>query len=211
MSQCQKNLDYVKQVITSSPILVYPYSDKQCYLFTDRSKHSWSGILMQYHEQVQEDRTIVNIPHPITYQSGTFLDSQKNWSALKKEAYAIYMSFCKIIFYLKDAHVKIRCNHTPLCKFIYSVTKMTSLKIGCKKYMQSHPTWALNISKFPYQRERPYLSRQPFKTEYLGLYEANHPEEPGGEYGKSIFGTESEIVGSVDLSQNSMGMWNQRY
>ena len=31
--QCQKSLDYVKQVITISPILVYPGLDKQYYLF----------------------------------------------------------------------------------------------------------------------------------------------------------------------------------
>ena len=33
------------------------------------------------------------------------------------------MSFLKMVFYLKDAHVKIRCEHAVLCKFIYSVTK----------------------------------------------------------------------------------------
>ena len=33
------------------------------------------------------------------------------------------MSFCKMVFYLKDAHVTIRCDHAPLQKLIYSVTK----------------------------------------------------------------------------------------
>ena len=33
------------------------------------------------------------------------------------------MSFCKMVFYLKDAHVKIRFDHAPLCRLIYSVTK----------------------------------------------------------------------------------------
>ena len=39
-----------------------------------------------------------------------------------KEAYAIYM-FCKVVFYLKDVHFMIWCDHAPLCKFIYSVMK----------------------------------------------------------------------------------------
>ena len=39
--QCQKSLDYVKQIITTSPLLVYPDTDEQYYLFTDSSKHSW--------------------------------------------------------------------------------------------------------------------------------------------------------------------------
>ena len=40
--------------------------------------------------------------------------SHKNWSALTKEAYVIYMSFAKMVFYLKDAHVKIKFDHAPL-------------------------------------------------------------------------------------------------
>ena len=47
----------------------------------------------------------------------------ENWSTLTKEAYAIYMSFHKMAYYLKDAQVVIRCNNAPLHKFIYSVLK----------------------------------------------------------------------------------------
>ena len=71
--QCPKSLDYV----TSSPILVYPDSDKQYYLFTSSSKHYGVGVLLQYQEQVKEDGTIANVPHPITYQSCTFQCLQK--------------------------------------------------------------------------------------------------------------------------------------
>ena len=62
-------------------------------------------------------------PHPITYQINSFLGSQKNWSTLTKEAYAIHMSFHKVVFYLKDADEKIRFNHASIYKFIYLVTK----------------------------------------------------------------------------------------
>ena len=59
----------------------------------DSSKHSWSGILVQYEEQTKGDGTKIKIPHPITYQSGEFKGSQKNWGTKTKEAYAIYLSF----------------------------------------------------------------------------------------------------------------------
>ena len=75
--QCQSSLDYVKQIIATSPILTYPDPYKQYYLFTDSSKHSWSGILVQYAKQKKDDGTKLNIPHPITYQNGTFQGSQK--------------------------------------------------------------------------------------------------------------------------------------
>ena len=72
LKQCQKSLDYMKQIITTSPILAYPDPDKQNYLFTDSSKHSWSRILVKYTKQMKEYGTKLNVPHPITYQSGTF-------------------------------------------------------------------------------------------------------------------------------------------
>ena len=58
----------------------------------------------------------MNVPYTFMYQSSPFKGSQKNWGALTKEAYVIYMSFDKMVFYLKDVCVKIRCDHAPLCK-----------------------------------------------------------------------------------------------
>ena len=70
MEQCQKSLDYIKQVITTNPILVDPDPDKQYYLFMDSSKHSWNRILVQYTEQAREDDTKFKVPHH--QKSGAF-------------------------------------------------------------------------------------------------------------------------------------------
>ena len=70
----------------------------------------------------------LNILHPITFQSGTLQGSQKNWSTIMKEDYAICMPFHRMVFYLKDGHVIIVCDHAPLWKFIYSVMKTISYK-----------------------------------------------------------------------------------
>ena len=64
-----------RTIITTNPILAYPDPDYQYYLFTDSSKHSWSGILVQHTEQMKEYGTILNIPYPNTYQSSTFQGS----------------------------------------------------------------------------------------------------------------------------------------
>ena len=98
----------MKQILTTSPILAYPDHHKQYYLFMGSSKHSWNGVLVQYDEQEQEDGTKLSVPYPITYQSGAFQGSHKNWSMLTKEAYAIYMSFRKNGFLFK------RCTHYDL-------------------------------------------------------------------------------------------------
>ena len=101
------------------PILVYLDPDKQYYLFTDSSKHSWSDIFVQYTEQEREDGSKFKVPHTITYQSRSFQGSQKKWSSLTKEAYAIYKPFNKMVFHLKEVYVMIRCEHAPLKKFLY--------------------------------------------------------------------------------------------
>ena len=75
-----------KTNITTSPILAYPDADKQYYLFTDSSKHSWNGVLVWYDEQRKDDGTKLNIPHPITYQSGTFQGSQKKLEYTNKRS-----------------------------------------------------------------------------------------------------------------------------
>ena len=58
------NLDYIKQVITTNPILVYSDPDKQYYLSMDSSKHCWNGIFVQYTEQAREDGTKFKVPPP---------------------------------------------------------------------------------------------------------------------------------------------------
>ena len=179
--------------------MAYPSLDKQYYLFTDNSKTSLSGIVIQYYEEVKEDGTIVNVPHPITFQSGTFHGSQKNGSALANEAYVIYMSFHKIVFYLKDAHLKIRYNHAPLCKFIYSAMKNDNVI-----------NWLLEIHAIT-----PYIEFEHIKgrdnillgiltrLKTLSLYEANDPNEPGSEYDKSMFASYPKIICDVDISKHS--------
>ena len=97
--------------------------DKKYCLFTESSKHSWSGIIIQYTEHTQEAGAKIKVPHPITYQRCTCKALRKIGSALTKRANGIYMSFHKMVFYLKDSHILIQCDHAPSCKFIYSVTK----------------------------------------------------------------------------------------
>ena len=54
---------------------------------------------------------------PVTYISRTFFITQKNWVTLMKIAYKIYMAFKKPSYYLYNAKVTIKCDHTSLHKF----------------------------------------------------------------------------------------------
>ena len=78
-------------------------------LYTDASKYAYAGVLTQHNDRVD---------HPITYLSGLFRGSQLNWATLTKEAYAIYMSIKKLIFYINTAKITVRSDHLPLKKFL---------------------------------------------------------------------------------------------
>ena len=75
--------------------------------------------------------------HPICYVSGQFRGSQLNWAALTKEAYAIYMSVWRLIFYITDAEVTFRSNHLPLKKFLNKQTMNSKVN-----------NWAVELEQF---------------------------------------------------------------
>ena len=108
----------LKQCLMTSPILVYLDPNKDYYLFTDASKHTWSAILMQDQNASPSTQDL----RPITYQSGTFKGSQLNWATLTKEAYAIYMAFRKFSFFLEGSLTYLHCDHAPLEKFLQGKT-----------------------------------------------------------------------------------------
>ena len=60
--------------------------------------------------------------HPVSYVSGLFCGSQLNWSALMKEAYAIYMYVKKSTFYLTGHEIILRSDHLPLKRFLRIMT-----------------------------------------------------------------------------------------
>ena len=42
----KKGVEYIKEVITTNPILIFVDPNKQYYLLMDSSKHPWCGILI---------------------------------------------------------------------------------------------------------------------------------------------------------------------
>ena len=107
--ECDKCFQILKDYLLEALILRYPDPAASYTLYTDASKYAYAGVLTQ-----QQDDT----DHPVTYVSGLFRGSQLNWAALTKEAYAIYMSVKKIIFYLDSACITVCSDHLPLKRFL---------------------------------------------------------------------------------------------
>ena len=118
--QCQAAFEMLKEAIITSPILKYPDPNKGYTLFTDASKYAWACVLTQEY-QYKKDGKEYRINHPITFASGLFKGSQINWTALTKEAFAIYSSIKKLSYYLENADIILRSDHLPLKKFLQKI------------------------------------------------------------------------------------------
>ena len=139
--ECTKTFEMLKNLLIQEPILKYLDPSKPYTLYTDASKYAWSCVLTQEYEYEIEGK-IKQIYHPITYASGLFKGSQINWATLTKEAYAIYMSVKKLDYYLQDAEIILRSDHSPLRKFLEK--KTLNAKVN---------NWAVEISPYKIQFE----------------------------------------------------------
>ena len=120
----------------TDPILTYPDPNLPYVLCTDASKYIWACVLTQEKTHMFEEKE-TKLLHPITYTSGLFRGSQINWTCLTKEAYAIYMSIKKLVYYLEDTDVTLRSDHLPLKRFLAKNTLNSKVN-----------NWAIEISPF---------------------------------------------------------------
>ena len=88
------------------------------------------------------DGKSVTIDHPVTFVSGLFRGSQLNWTALMKEAFAIYMSVKKLSFYLDQVEIYLRSDHLPLKRFLQKNTLDSKVN-----------NWAMELKSFNIQFE----------------------------------------------------------
>ena len=119
--------------------------------------------------------------HPVTFVSGLFRGSQLNWAALTKEAFAIYMSVKKLLFYLTDAQILLRSDHKPLEKFLLKNTLNSKVN-----------NWAIKLEAFNIQFDYIKGSNNILADTLSRLIATDPdtpttPEEQGYEFGYAIF------------------------
>ena len=108
--QCGNAFRLIKWELVKMPRLQYPNPNKPITLFTDASKHSYSGILHQ-EETPHHPGAEVNLI-PIVHFLGSFSRTQQLWNTTQKKCYAIFRSIQKFAFYLaQNAHCTVITNY----------------------------------------------------------------------------------------------------
>ena len=103
--ECQIAFDFLKESLTTTPLLAYPDTSKPYILYTDASDNCIGASLCQHHEEGEK---------PIYYLSHKLKASQTKWQTIEKEAFDIFYALEKLDKYMHDADFIIRTDHKPL-------------------------------------------------------------------------------------------------
>ena len=103
--ECQIAFDFLKESLSTVPLLAYPDTSKSYILYTDASHDCTGACLCQHHEEGEK---------PVYYLSHKLTASQTKWLTIEKEAFAIFYVLKKLDQYLHDADFIIRRDHKPL-------------------------------------------------------------------------------------------------
>ena len=179
-SACQKSFELLKEALCGEPVLKYADTSKPYALYTDASKYGWAGVLTQPHVMTVDGKSTTT-DHLVAFVSGLFRGSQLNWAALTKEAFAIYMSIKKLLFYLTDTQILLRSYHKPLEKFLLKNTLNSKVN-----------NWAMELKAFNIQFDyikgsNNILADTLSRLISIDLDTPTTPEEPGYEFGYVIF------------------------
>ena len=96
--------------------MAYPDQIKSYKLYTDASNFAIGGILVQENEGIE---------HPIQYISKQLSESQRKWSAIEREAFAVIYALQKLRPYLWGAHFTVYTDHKPLLSLFKAEIKNT--------------------------------------------------------------------------------------
>ena len=192
----QEYFELLKASLMTEPILTYPDPNLQYVLFTDASKYAWACVLTQGKTHIFEEKEI-KILHPITYMSVLFRGSQINWACLTKEAYAIYMSIKKLMYYLER------------CRYNFEKWPFTIKEILAKNTLNSKVNnWAIKISPFRITFEyikgiKNTLTDTMSRLIDMDLQIQPEPEPEGYEFGYYTFNQLPELeVSNIETTQN---------
>ena len=103
---CDEAFETLKSKLSSDPVLHFPNLQEQCVVEVDASNFAVGGILTQK----GEDGNL----HPVAYFSTALQESQKNWSATTKEAFALIAAIRHWYVYLSGKHFILKSDHNPL-------------------------------------------------------------------------------------------------
>ena len=166
---CETAFNSLKQQLASKPVSCFPQLDQPFIVEVDASNHAVGGVLSQYGDDGK--------PHPVAYYSTALQQSQKNWSATSKEAFALMMAVRHWRVYLAGTQFVLNSDHNPL-------THLRSQKDPRGKFGR----WISELEEFDYSIQ--YIpGKNNVKADALSRNTAACNIQPSSEFDGHIYAT----------------------
>ena len=136
-NECQKAFEYLKESLSTIPLLAYPDPNRPYILYTDASDTCVGACLVQECDDKEEWVPGIKNEKPIYFLSHKLSPTQVKYPVIQKECFAIVYALQKLDYYLNNATFVIRTDHQPLKYLLKS-------QIQNKTIQQ----WALTISSY---------------------------------------------------------------
>lgn len=128
--ECEKALQQIKEVFSSSPILQLPRLNEPFLLRSDASAIGIGAVLLQEKE---------NVLHPVCFASRKLLDRERNYSTIERECLGIVWGISKFSKYLWGTTFTLETDHRPL-------TYLRTSKFKNSRIMR----WALALQEYSF-------------------------------------------------------------
>ena len=143
----------LKRLLTTDLVLRLPNNDLPFKVQTDASKSGVGAVLLQ---------TYPDGDHPVCYMSKKFTPSQKRWSPIEQECYAIVAAVDTWHHYLHGQRFIVESDHKPLESFtqksqLNDKCERWRLKLQCYDFVVKHIKGVSNTMP-------DYLSRSPVSS-----------------------------------------------
>ena len=123
-----KSFNLLKDVLSSDEVLVAPNYSKPFKIYSDASDHSVGACLTQEYN---------GFDRPIAFVSSKFSDTQKRWSTIEKESFAIIFALRKFDCIVFGHRVEVYSDHNPLHYLASGIPKSAKLT-----------RWALALQRY---------------------------------------------------------------
>jgi hypothetical protein len=100
-----KAFEEIKRAIHECPTLFFPNDADPIHVYTDASDYGIGAYICQI---------VDGIERAVAFMSMTLIDEKTRWSTLDKEAYAIYYTFQRYEYLLRDVKCTVHTDHKNL-------------------------------------------------------------------------------------------------
>ena len=130
----QKTFDRVKSMINDIPKLFF-VDPTEVKVYTDASDYGIGGYICQLIKSRDDQGNEIITEQPIAFMSKSLTKTERRWTTVEKECYAIYMTLKKYEYLLRDIPFKIKTDHANLLYLnVPPSSKVLRWKIAIQEY-----------------------------------------------------------------------------